>query len=140
MDVPVHWPDVLDRDGCCCVDCLGSVSIFYQMRSKEEKILTTFKLTPTPQRLEILRLILKRRGSLFTASDLKGDITHLSVAISDATLVTTIQLFHTRHILVGSSGFHGEKGRPPMQYSITRQVMDMPEMGGNTESDLPFVK
>ncbi len=94
----------------------------------EEKLLDTFKIVLSPQRIEILRLILRRRGK-FTVNDLKDGIKPLSVAISDATLVTTIQLFHTRHLLVGSPSVHSDKGRPPMQYELSVKVRDILEPG-----------
>ncbi len=91
----------------------------------EEKILHAFKIVPTPQRIEILRLILKRRGTSFTVNDLKDDIRHVSIVISDGTLVTTLQLFHTRHVLTGSPGLNVDKGRPPLRYTLGRQLIEL---------------
>ncbi len=94
------------------------------MSRMEEKILNHFKIVSSPQRIELLRLISMRKHQ-FTVNDLKEDVKHVSVVIYDSTLVTTIQLFHTRHLLLGSSGQHGDKGRPPMRYTLSAQVTEM---------------
>lgn len=91
----------------------------------EEKILNAFKIISTPQRIEILRLIINRRGGSFILNDLKSEITQVTIVVSNATLVTTLQLFHTRHLLLATPGPHGEKGRPPMQYRLTSAVIDL---------------
>ena len=91
----------------------------------EEKILGAFKIISTPQRIEILRLIIKRRGSSFILNDLKSEITQVTIVISNATLVTTLQLFHTRHLLLATPAPRSEKGRPPIQHRLAGAVTDL---------------
>ncbi len=92
------------------------------MRSAEE-ILMAFKITSTPQRHELLNIMLHCEGP-FSLAELKQETEKALIVISEGTIVQTLLLFEMRHLIVGRPEERTEKkkGRPPMQYTVSTKV------------------